>query len=79
MMIVIKNIHKKINKIFNKVIINKNKKAREVFQNFSASARREYADWIGEAKTDATQHKRLTEAMEWIAEGKQRNWKYMKK
>jgi hypothetical protein len=28
------------------------------------------------AKTDATCHKRIEQAIEWIAEGKKRNWKY---
>lgn len=59
--------------------LNKNKKAKEVFAAFSASNKREYADWIAEAKTDATKTKRLAEAVQWISEGKPRMWKYMKK
>ena len=59
--------------------LKKNKKAREVFENFSPSNRREYAEWIDDAKSDATRTKRLETALEWIAEGKPRNWKYMKK
>jgi len=51
--------------------------AYEVFNGFSTSARREYCDWLTEAKTEATRNKRLAQAIEWIAEGKQRNWKYM--
>ena len=39
-------------------------------------AEREYADWITEAKRAETKEKRITQAIEWIAEGKQRNWKY---
>lgn len=53
--------------------------ARKHFKEFSTSQRREYIEWITEAKTDATREKRLAQAIEWIAEGKQRNWKYMKK
>lgn len=59
--------------------LSKNKKAKVVFENFSPSQKREYADWITEAKTDATREKRLDTAVEWISEGKQRQWKYMKK
>jgi uncharacterized protein YdeI (YjbR/CyaY-like superfamily) len=58
--------------------LKKNRKAAAVYDGFSPSARREYIEWLTEAKTDATREKRLATAMEWIAEGKQRNWKYMK-
>ena len=44
---------------------------------FSPSHRREYLEWITEAKTEATRNRRLTQAIEWMAEGKPRNWKYM--
>lgn len=56
--------------------LNKNKKAQAVFNQFSPSHRREYIEWIIEAKTDATRDKRLTTALEWMSEGKSRNWKY---
>ncbi len=46
------------------------------FESFSPSAQREYVEWITEAKTDATRQKRLATALEWLAEGKHRNWKY---
>ena len=45
--------------------------------HFSPSNKREYIDWITEAKTEATRTKRLATAVEWMAEGKPRNWKYM--
>jgi uncharacterized protein YdeI (YjbR/CyaY-like superfamily) len=48
------------------------------FERFSPSKRKEYVEWITEAKTDATRTKRLTTAVEWIAEGKARHWKYEK-
>jgi uncharacterized protein YdeI (YjbR/CyaY-like superfamily) len=51
--------------------------ALEHFNAFSASARREYVDWLSEAKTEATRLRRMEQAVEWIAEGKPRNWKYM--
>ncbi|MES1226530.1 MAG: YdeI/OmpD-associated family protein [Bacteroidota bacterium] len=58
--------------------LKKNKKAFSTFENFSPSCRREYLEWITEAKTEETRNKRMTQAIEWMAEGKQRNWKYMK-
>ena len=53
-----------------------NKKARATFEGFSPSNKREYVDWITEAKTEATRVKRLETTLEWLAEGKVRNWKY---
>ena len=54
-----------------------NKKAQAAFDTFSPSHRREYVEWITEAKTDATRTKRTAQALEWLAEGKPRNWKYL--
>jgi len=51
-------------------------KAREAFAAFPPSHKREYVDWIDSAKTDETRQRRLTTALEWIASGKSRNWKY---
>jgi uncharacterized protein YdeI (YjbR/CyaY-like superfamily) len=56
--------------------LRKNKKASAVFKAFSLSCRREYIDWIADAKRPETRGKRIDTAIEWIAEGKQRNWKY---
>lgn len=53
-------------------------KAKEVFESKSAAFQKEYAVWIIDAKTDATRQKRMDEAIEWIAEGKSRFWKYAK-
>ena len=52
--------------------------ASKTYAGFSPGAQREYVDWIAEAKTDATRQKRLTTTLEWLAEGKRRNWKYEK-
>ena len=60
------------------VLLKKHRAARETYEGFSPSAQREYVDWIIEAKTDATRQKRIDSALEWLAEGKHRNWKYMK-
>ena len=57
--------------------LKRNKAAQATFDNFSPSNKREYVDWITEAKTEATRNKRLETAIEWMAEGKTRNWKYM--
>ncbi len=58
--------------------LKKNARARETFSAFPPSQRREYLEWITEAKTPATRAKRLATTLEWLAEGKPRNWKYMK-
>jgi uncharacterized protein YdeI (YjbR/CyaY-like superfamily) len=58
--------------------LKKNKKALAVFESFSPSNRREYIEWINEAKTNETLNKRLNTLIEWVAEGKTRNWKYKK-
>jgi uncharacterized protein YdeI (YjbR/CyaY-like superfamily) len=57
--------------------IKKNKKAQAAFDKFSPSHRREYLEWITEAKTDATRTRRMEQALAWMAEGKPRNWRYM--
>ena len=59
--------------------LKKNLKANKVFDAFPPSHRREYAEWVAEAKRPETRLKRAAQAVEWIAEGKQRNWKYMEK
>ncbi len=58
--------------------LSKNRKALDTFENFSNSNKKEYITWITEAKTDLTRAKRLAQAIEWMAEGKIRNWKYLK-
>jgi uncharacterized protein YdeI (YjbR/CyaY-like superfamily) len=59
--------------------LSKNKTAGKIFASFSPSQQREYTEWITAAKTEATRLKRLATTIEWLVEGKQRNWKYMKK
>ncbi|MDP3580925.1 MAG: YdeI/OmpD-associated family protein [Ignavibacteria bacterium] len=58
--------------------LKKNKKSLETFNNFSYSNKKEYVEWITEAKTEETKNKRIATAIEWLAEGKVRNWKYVK-
>ena len=55
-----------------------NPKAQEVYNKFSPSHKREYLEWIVDAKTDATRQKRIITAIEQIAEAKSRHWKYQK-
>ena len=50
--------------------------ARERFDGWAPSHRREYLEWITEAKRPETRAKRIAQAGGWIAEGKKRNWKY---
>jgi uncharacterized protein YdeI (YjbR/CyaY-like superfamily) len=56
--------------------LQRNKKAGAAFAEFSPSCKREYAEWIADAKRPETRDKRIATAIDWIAEGKQRNWKY---
>ena len=58
--------------------LKKDKKAKAAFDGFSLSQKREYVEWLEEAKQDATRQKRLATAIEWIGEGKTRHWKYQK-
>ena len=57
--------------------LNKSKKALATFEGFSYSKKKEYVEWVIEAKTEPTRDKRLAQAVEWMAEGKVRNWKYV--
>jgi len=56
--------------------LNKNRRAVATYAAFSASCKREYVEWITEAKRAQTRENRITQVVEWMAEGKQRNWKY---
>jgi uncharacterized protein YdeI (YjbR/CyaY-like superfamily) len=55
----------------------KNKKALKAFEDYSYSHKKEYVQWITEAKTETTRNKRMAEAVEWLSEGKPRHWKYL--
>lgn len=55
-----------------------NQKAQSKYNAFPPSHKKEYNQWILEAKTDVTRDRRITQAVEWISEGKGRNWKYEK-
>jgi len=53
-------------------------KAKAALDGFPPSAQRDYLDWVAEAKQEATRAKRIATAVEWLSEGKRRNWKYEK-
>ena len=55
----------------------KNAKARKTFQNFSYSHKKEYVDWITDAKRDETRQKRLKTTIQWLSQGKPQSWRYM--
>jgi len=48
------------------------------FDRFAQGQQREYLEWMTEVKTNATRDKRIAQAVEWIAEGRKRHWKYEK-
>ncbi|MFL6731913.1 MAG: YdeI/OmpD-associated family protein, partial [Sphingomicrobium sp.] len=56
--------------------LDKAPKAKATFDAFPPSCRREYLEWVGEAKRDETRAKRIATTIEWLSEGKRRNWKY---
>jgi uncharacterized protein YdeI (YjbR/CyaY-like superfamily) len=57
--------------------LRKNSKARKTFEEFSYSHKKEYVDWITDAKRDETRKRRLQTAIQWMAKGKPQNWKYL--
>lgn len=56
--------------------LKKNAKARKTFKDFSYSKRKDYVEWLTEAKREETRRQRLATTIEWLAEGKSRMWKY---
>jgi uncharacterized protein YdeI (YjbR/CyaY-like superfamily) len=58
--------------------LDRDPKAKATFEGFSRSHRNEYVEWITEARRDETRDRRIRTAIEWLAEGKPRNWKYTK-
>lgn len=58
------------------VALGANPAAQATFDGFPPGQKREYLDWIADAKRPETRTKRVAQAVEWMAEGKRRNWKY---
>jgi hypothetical protein len=56
--------------------LKKNRQAMATYDAFNPSNKREYVEWVTEARSDDTRDRRLAQAVEWMAEGKSRNWKY---
>ena len=61
------------------IAVKRNSKAHSTFESFSYSNKKEYVEWVTEAKTNETRELRLTTAIEWMSEWKVRNWKYLQK
>jgi len=59
--------------------LKENPLAAETWDKFANSHRKEYINWINDAKTDATRANRLATTIEWLAEGKPQNWRYARK
>ena len=55
---------------------NKNNTAAMVFEKFSPSHKKEYIQWIEQAKREHTRSRRIETALQEITEGKGRTWKY---
>lgn len=62
-----------------KAALAKAEKAKAFFATLAPGHQREYLEWVTEAKTDATRDKRIATAIDWLTEGKHRNWKYERK
>jgi uncharacterized protein YdeI (YjbR/CyaY-like superfamily) len=56
--------------------LNEAPQAKATLDAFAPSHRRDYLEWVAEAKQEATRRKRIATAVEWLSEGKKRNWKY---
>lgn len=59
--------------------LKKNKEALKTFEAFNNSHKKEYVEWITEAKKEETRISRMEKAIEMLSEGKSRNHKYEKK
>jgi uncharacterized protein YdeI (YjbR/CyaY-like superfamily) len=59
--------------------VRENKKALATFEGFSYTNKKDYVEWVTDAKTEETRNSRIKTSVEWMSEGKPRNWKYMKK
>ena len=53
--------------------------AKATWDGFPPSHRREYLEWITGAKTEPTREKRLAQTIQQLAEGKRRDWKYVRR
>ncbi|MEM9410036.1 MAG: YdeI/OmpD-associated family protein [Planctomycetota bacterium] len=57
-------------------VMKTNAKVKKTLENFAPSHKRDYIQWITETKRDFTRQKRLETTIQWLSEGKRRNWKY---
>src|SRR5215471_17680819 len=56
--------------------LKKNRKALDTFESFSYSHKKEYVEWVTEAKREETRAQRIETSIAWLSQGKSRNWKY---
>jgi uncharacterized protein YdeI (YjbR/CyaY-like superfamily) len=56
--------------------LKKNQKALAVFEKFSPSHKREYVEWITDAKREETRERRIQTALKTLGQGKSLHWKY---
>jgi hypothetical protein len=59
--------------------LRKDRRALATFEAFPPSHRREYVEWVVDAKTAETRARRLATAVDWMSQGKPRNWKYLQR
>jgi len=52
--------------------------AKAFFDKLAAGYKRDYIEWITSAKQEKIRLKRLNTTIEWLSEGKKKNWKYEK-
>jgi hypothetical protein len=57
----------------------RNARAKSYFATLSPSHRREYIEWLTEARQAQTRERRLQTTLQWLSEGKPRHWKYMRR
>jgi hypothetical protein len=60
-------------------VLRRRRKALAIFEEFSYTNKKDYVEWVTEAKGEETRRRRLEAAVAWMAEGKIRNWKYLRK
>jgi len=54
----------------------RNAAARRGYEALAPGQQREYVEWITEAKRAETRARRVAQAIDWLTEGKSKNWKY---
>jgi uncharacterized protein YdeI (YjbR/CyaY-like superfamily) len=58
------------------VALAKDRRAKKHFDGFAPGYQKDYIEWVGDAKRKSTRDKRIEQAVQWLRDGKHRNWKY---